>query len=52
MATHDIIQCPHCGNDRMIELIVSTVLYDNYLCEVCSKIFSVKKPEVKDGSKK
>ena len=42
------MQCPHCKNDdeSMIEISFESPFYIVYLCGVCSKIFSVKKPEV------
>ena len=47
----DNIQCTHCGEHRLIELAARTGMYDNYLCAVCSKIFSVRRHESSMGSK-
>ena len=45
MAEPEQIKCPHCSNsdERLIEWLVSTVLFDIYTCAVCSKSFQIKK---------
>jgi DNA-directed RNA polymerase subunit RPC12/RpoP len=40
-----MLKCPHCGNDdqRMISLVQEFQTYIKYFCEVCSKIFEIKR---------